>query len=66
MSLPEDMGLRYFDEVIVVTAGRFTEMEAEILTKSNLHKVCLSSGSTAGRAGESRGPISHGADQGGT
>jgi hypothetical protein len=24
----QDMGLRYFDRVVVVSAGRFTEMEA--------------------------------------
>ena len=27
----QDMGLRYFDRVVVVSAGRFTEMEAHVI-----------------------------------
>ncbi|CAE7732429.1 GABA-TP3 [Symbiodinium pilosum] len=35
----QDMGLRYFDEVIVVTAGRFTEMEVALRGELENHGV---------------------------
>ncbi|CAE7363482.1 GABA-TP3 [Symbiodinium natans] len=34
-----DMGLRYFDEVVVVTAGRFTEMEVALRGELERHGV---------------------------
>ncbi|CAE8726526.1 unnamed protein product [Polarella glacialis] len=35
----QDMGLRYFDRVIVVTAGRFTEMEVALRAELESHCV---------------------------
>jgi len=35
----QDMGLRYFDEVVVVTAGRFTEMEEALRGELERHGV---------------------------
>mmetsp|Transcript_56505 Transcript_56505/g.160203 ORF Transcript_56505/g.160203 Transcript_56505/m.160203 type:complete len:454 (-) Transcript_56505:137-1498(-) len=35
----QDMGLRYFDKVLILTAGRFTSMDVELRNELEQHKV---------------------------